>query len=115
MVLYWSLSDNKSPQLSNTLLSILVDFHNVVIWMVSTRPHISESCSSFINPLVTIPTASIIIDITVTFLFHNFFNSLTSSKYLSFFSLSFNFTLWSAETAKSTILQVLFFDDYDKV
>ena len=30
-------------------------------------------------------------------------------KYLSFFPLSFNFTLWSAGTAKSTILQVLFF------
>ena len=28
---------------------------------------------------------------------------------LSFFSLSFNFTLWSPGTAKSTILQVLFF------
>ena len=31
---------------------------------------------------------------------------------LAFFSLSFNFTLWSDGTAKSTILQVLFFVDY---
>ena len=38
-----------------------------------------------------------------------FFTSLASSRYLSFFSLSFNFTLWSVETAKSTVLQVLFF------
>ena len=30
-------------------------------------------------------------------------------RYLSFFSLSFSFSLWSAGTAKSTILQVLFF------
>ena len=37
------------------------------------------------------------------------------ARYLSFFSLSFNFTLWSAGTAKSTILQVLFFVDYYKV
>ena len=42
-------------------------------------------------------------------MFHIFSNSLARSWYLSFFSLSFNFTLWSAETAKATILQVLFF------
>ena len=30
-------------------------------------------------------------------------------RYLSFFSHSFSFILWSARTAKSTILQVLFF------
>ena len=35
--------------------------------------------------------------------------SLARFRYLFFFSLSFNFTLWSAGTAKSTILQVLFF------
>ena len=37
-----------------------------------------------------------------------FFNSLARSRYLSFFSFSFNFTLWSARTAKPTILQALF-------
>ena len=42
-------------------------------------------------------------------MFHRFFNSLAKSRYLSLFLLSFNFTLWSAETAKSTIFQVLFF------
>ena len=42
-------------------------------------------------------------------MFHSFFNSLARSRYLSFFSLSFRFILWSAGTAKSTILQVLFF------
>ena len=35
--------------------------------------------------------------------------SLVTSKYLSLFSLSFYFTLWSAETVKSNIRQVLFF------
>ena len=30
------------------------------------------------------------------FVFHGFFNSLSRSRYLSFFSLSFRFTLWSA-------------------
>ena len=43
----------------------------------------------------------------VTFISHSFFNSLARSRYLSFFSLSFNFTLWSAGTWKSIILQVL--------
>ena len=38
-----------------------------------------------------------------------FFNFLTRSRYLSLFSHPFNFTLWSAGTAKSTILQVLSF------
>ena len=61
---------------------------------------------------------------------HKFFPSLLSIKFLissgfrfqfynsmnNFFLLSFNFTLWSARTAKSTILKVLFFDDdYYKV
>ena len=43
-----------------------------------------------------------------------FFSSLTRSRYWSFFLFSFNFTLWSAETANSTIWQVLFFVDYCK-
>ena len=42
-------------------------------------------------------------------MFHSFFNSLARSRYLSFFLFSFNFTLRSARTAKSTILQVLSF------
>ena len=48
-----------------------------------------------------------LIGITVTFMLHSFFNSLARSKYLSFFSLSLNFSLWSAGTAKSRIQQVL--------
>ena len=42
-------------------------------------------------------------------MFHRFFNSLVRSRYLSFFSHSFSFILWSAGTAKSTILQILFY------
>ena len=50
------------------------------------------------------------IPITVTFMFHSsFFNYLAMSRYLSFFLLSFNFTMWSVGTAKYTILQVPFF------
>ena len=42
-------------------------------------------------------------------MFNSFFNSRARSMYLSFFSFSFNFILWSTGTANSTILQVLFF------
>ena len=103
-----SLNDTKSPQISKILLSILADFSNVVVWMVSTRPNISKSSSPCTNPLVAVPRASIKTGITVTFMLHSFFNSLARSRYLSFFSLSVNFTLWSTGAAKSTIRQVLF-------
>ena len=109
MVFHWGLSDNKSPQVSRTLLSILPILNNVVVWMVSTRPLISKSSSPCTNPFVTVPRALITIGIIVTFMFHSFFNSLARSRYLSVFSHSFIFILWSAWTAKSTILQVFFF------
>ena len=51
----------------------------------------------------------ITIGIIVTCKFHSFFNSLPRSRFLSFFSHSFSFIVWSAGTAKSTILQVPFF------
>ena len=100
MDFHWSLSDSKSLQVSRTLLSILANLNNAIVWMISTCP--------FINSLVTVPRAPIIIGINVTCMFHSFFRSLIRSGYLSF-SLSFNFTLWSGRTAKSTILQVVFF------
>ena len=109
MVFHWSLSDSKSPQVSRTLLIILAVLNNAVVWMVSTRPPTSKSSSRFNNPLVTVPNAPITIGIIVICMFHSFFNSLARSRYLSFFLHSFSFILWSAGTAKSTILQVLFF------
>ena len=108
MGFHWSLSDSKSPQVSRTSLSILAVLNNAVVWMVSTRPPTSKSSSSFSNPLVTVLNAPITSGIIVTCTFHSFFNSLPRPRYLSFFSQSFSFILWSAGTAKSTILQVLF-------
>ena len=108
MVFHWSLSDNKSPQVSRTRLSILAVLSNAVIWIVSTRPLTSKSSRPFNNPFVTVPNAPITIDTIDTFMFHSFFNSLARSRYLSFFSLSLRSILWSAGTAKSTILQILF-------
>ena len=109
MVFHWSLSDSKSLQVTRSLLSILAVLNNAVVWMVSTRLLTSKSSSPFSNPLVTVPNAPIIIGIIVTWMFHSFFSSLARSRYLSFFSYSFSFILWSAGTAKSIILQVLFF------
>ena len=77
-------------------------------WIVSTRPLTYKSSRPFNNPLVTVPNAPITIGTIVTFMFHSFFNSLARSRYLFFFSLSFRILLWSAGTAKSTILQILF-------
>ena len=105
MVSHWSLNDHKSPHISRTLLSILADLNDVVVWMVSTRPVISKPSSPFNNSSVSVPRAPITIGIIVTFMFHSFFNSLVSSRYLSLFSHSFNLTLWS------TILKVLFYNN----
>ena len=108
MVFHLSLSDSKSPQVFRTRLKILAVLSNAVVWIVSTRLPTSKSSRLFYNPLVIMPNAPITIITIVTFMFHSFFNSLARSRYLSFFSLSFRFILWSAGTAKSTILQILF-------
>ena len=111
MVFHWSLSDTKSP-----LLSILAILYNIVVMMVSTRPLNSKFPSPFNNPVVTVLKAPIKIVIIDTFVFYSFFNYLARSRFLSFFSLSFSFILWSIGTAKSTIFQFhFFFVDYYKV
>ena len=112
MVFQWRWSDSKSPQVSRTLLSILSVFNNALVWMVSTRLPTSKSSRPFNNPLVTVPKAPITIGIIVTFMFHSFFNSLARSRYLSLFSHTFSFILWSAGKAKSIILQIFFFFFY---
>ena len=94
--------DFKSLQVSRTLLSFWTDLNNSVFWMVSAHPLISKSSSPFNNSLTTVTKAPITIGIGVTFMFHSF----SIPMHLS---LSFNFTLWSAGTASSTILQILFF------
>ena len=99
------------------------DLNNASVWMVSTRTLISKSSSPCISSLVTVPRAPITIGITIPFMFHSlfvcfflfffcfffcFFSSLTRSRYLTYFSLSFNFTLWCDWTAKFTIQQIVF-------
>ena len=65
MVFYWSLRDSKSPQVSRTLLSILADLSNAVVWMVSTL--ISMSSSPCTNPSVTVPRAPITLSCSIFF------------------------------------------------
>ena len=109
MVFHRSLSESKYPQVSRIPLRILAVLSNAVIWIVSTRPPTSKSFRILNNSLVIVPKAAITIGTIVTFMFHSFFNSLARSRYLSFFAHSFRFILWSTGTAKSTILQILFF------
>ena len=66
MVFHWSLRDNKSPQVSRTLLSILANRNNAIVWMASIRPLISSSSGLFSKPFVTIPSIPVTIVITVT-------------------------------------------------
>ena len=72
MVSLCALSDRKSPQVFRTLLSILADRNNAVVWMFLTHPHITKSSSPCINPLSVVPIASITIGITVTLQFNIF-------------------------------------------
>ncbi len=87
MVFHWSLCDNKSLQISWTLLSILADLNNAVFWMVYTHPLISKSSSPCTNPLMTAPSAPITNGITIAFMFHRFFSSLARSMNLCFLLL----------------------------
>ena len=85
MVFNWSLSDSKSLQVSRTLLNILADLNNAVIWMVSPRPFIFKSVSSLTKPFMAVPSVPISIGITVTFMLPSFFQY--SSKVLVLISL----------------------------
>ena len=72
MVFHSSLSDNKSPQVSRTLLTILIDLSNAewwylfVIWFLSLPVPLPD-------PFGIVPSAQIAVCITVIFMIHSFF------------------------------------------
>ena len=104
MIFHLSLSDDKSPQVSRSLLSILANLNNAVVWMVLAYSLISSSSSLLpslwrlfqvhLLQLVSLsPSCSIV-----------FFNSLTRSKYILLFFVFFgfhsiNFTPWEFFTS----------------
>ena len=113
LIRVWVTTSLKSPGLFSVFNPNLT---MLLFGFVSSRPVISKFSHPCTNPLVIVPRAPITIVIIVTFMFHSFFNSLAWSRYLSLFTHSFNFILWSSGAAKSTILQILFFFvDYYKI
>ena len=111
MIFHWSLSDRKHPShLSSwTFPSIRGDFNRVVA-CYDPNSSTSPVFLLFSRPIGTLPKEPTIFGITVIFMPHVFFSSLARFKYLSvFFLISFIFSLWTAGTAKSSRLQVLFF------
>ena len=86
LLLFYALQDFysnlKSLLVSRTVLSILADLSNAVVWWVSILSRISK-------PLRNVQNAPITIGIAVTLMFHNFLISQPNSKYLSLLLLSF--------------------------
>ena len=96
MVSQLSLSDSKSLQVSSSRLSILVDLYNAAVWLVSTRPLISKYSSL---------SSNFFCDCTLRANYkwchcHSYVpHFFQISWYLSFFSIFFSVTKWSAKTA----------------
>ena len=109
MVFHWSLSNSKSLQILGTLLNILTDLSIAVVWMISARPPILSPSSSLTKTLEIVPNTPISIGITVTFMFHSSFSSRARSKYMSLFSFSWVFTLWSTGRQNSLLFLSLLF------
>ena len=111
MIFNWSLRNRKSPQIFRTLLSILADLNNAIVWsrfvVLFTILQVP-----FSKPLGIVPSRPVVIGITVTLIFHRLFSPLEGSKYLFIFSLSLSITLRSAKTAKFTLEKVLSFYNF---
>ena len=73
MVFLWNLSNSKSPRVSRTLLSILINLNNAVVLIVFISPPISNSSSPLSKPLEIVSTVPITIAITINLRFHIFF------------------------------------------
>ena len=72
-----------------TLLSILVDLNNAVVWITAILLSIFISSNPFSEHLGTVPCASTITGITVNFMCHRFF-----FRFLSLYLFYLIFPLW---------------------
>ena len=106
------LSDRRSFPVYRTLLSILADHNNGVVWIVSSRPLISKSSSHYTIPLVTVPRASITNGINVTFMFQSFFQFSGQVFLFAFFQFYY---VVSRNSKVHNSASSLFFVDYYKV
>ena len=84
-----SLGSNgsKFPQVSRTLLSVLANPNNTVIWMISINPLISNPFSPPSKFLGTVLSPPVTCYITIILMLHCFLSSLARSKCLFHFSL----------------------------
>ena len=65
MVFHRSLNESNSPQVSRTLLRVLADFDNTVVWMFPILPLISSTASSFCKLLGTVSSTPTTIGISI--------------------------------------------------
>ena len=111
MVPQWSPSNSKSPLFFRTQLSCLADVKTAVVWMVSYLLRIFNCSSPLSKCSGAVMSAPTTVGKAVNLIFHSFyfyFSSLARSKYLSIFSISFVFSLWSSGTVIFTRRQFLF-------
>ena len=105
----WNLTDHNSPQVSR----ILVNLNNALVWVVSARPPISNSSSSLIKLLSTVPSAPNHKKHRCILMFLIIICSLVRSKYLSLFFAFFVFpsiVYWNGKihyTADSLFLSII--------
>ena len=109
MVFHLSLNDSKSSQVSRTLLRILADLNNALVWIVSARLPISNCSRPCTKPPGSVPIAPITTGITVTLMIHSFFLVLWQglSTCLSFRLLWFLFCGLSGR--QSSLFDCFFF------
>ena len=110
----WSLSDSKCRQVVRNFLSILANLNNAVVWMVSSRPLISKSISPCANPLATVLRAPTLTDITISFIFHRFFQFPSKVEILYFSFRFLSILLWGQPRQQSPLFSKfsIFFSNY---
>ena len=88
-----SLSESKFLQISRTLLSILANLNNSVVWMIFSFSLSSKYSRSFSQTLAIIPSTHIAIGNTVTFVFYYLFQSSINVCVLTcLFTFFYHFT-----------------------